>query len=416
MTDEALATAPDPAPAAAPAPAPAAAPAAAPGPAPVAASGHPPAAASERRRFDGRWLQRRRRQHLDEAAERLRDRLARDPDSIASSRASVLPAALSGLVLAAGGIVVGLLAWRTVAIGVWWGWVLAALGWGAVWELSPRPGRLRDGAVALEASAYPALHRLAHQLSESGGLTPPKAIAVDTSFSTTVVRVGWRGTQTLRIGLPLWTDQSSEERLGSLAQALAAARENRTVWSRLTAASNALLERLWQLLEPQPAEVGPGSRLVLQLRRLAATPVAALLDLLARVGAEDALRRQYLTAGAASRRGEDPFAHLATRAARGSTVLRARSDDATTPERLRLALLRKDWVQNGAAVPDLPTQQAAEAELATLRPRLRRKLVHDLNDARPHVSGTRPLAASGELRARPQSDRYGLGSLSGGGD
>lgn len=67
-------------------------------------------------------------------------------------------------------------------------------------------------------------------------------------------------------------------------------------------------------------------------------------------------------------------------------------------------------------MPDLPTQQAAEAELATLRPRLRRQLVHDLNDARPHVSGTRAPSpsASGELGARPENGPFSSGSAVGG--
>lgn len=386
-------------------------------------------------RLDDRWLQRRRQEHLDEAAERLRDRLARDPDSIASSRTSLRPVLLSGLVLGAGGGAVGLLAWWTAGIDVWWGWILATLGWAAVWELLPRPSRLRDEAVVLQESAYPSLHRVVRRLSEDGGFTRPDAIAVDTSFSTTVVRIGWRGTRTLRIGLPLWTAQSSDDRLGSLARALADGHEDHTVRARLTAASGALLDRLWRLVEPQPAGAASRSRMVQQLRRVAVAPVAALLDLAAMLGSEDALQRQYLadqraalavgtpavvasiaepveglstTAGSASRRGEDPFEHLAKVSARGITAQRARADDATQGERVRLALLRKDWVPFGHAVPDLATQQAAEAELATLRPRLRRQLQHDLNDARLMVRGTQSHRDAGRPGGRPDS---GAGSM-----
>lgn len=329
-------------------------------------------------RLDDRWLQRRRREHLDEAAERLRDRLARDPDSIASSRTSLRPVLLSGLVLGAGGGAVGLLAWWTAGIDVWWGWVLATLGWAAVWELLPRPSRLRDEAIVLQESAYPNLHRVVRRLSESGGFTRPDVIVV---------------------------------------------------------ASGALLDRLWRLVEPQPAGAASGPRMVQQLRRVAVAPVAALLDLAAMLGSEDALQRQYLadqraalavgtpavvasiaepaeglstTAGSASRRGEDPFEHLARVSARGITAQRARADDATQGERVRLTLLRKDWVPFGHAVPDLATQQAAEAELATLRPRLRRQLQHDLNDARLMVRGTRSHRDAGQAGGRPDS---GAGSM-----
>jgi len=136
------------------------------------------------------------------------------------------------------------------------GWsrvIWAAIGALLLWQLVPRPARPSPHAVPLGVDDAPSLHRLVAEVSDATSARRPDSIAVDTSYSTSLVPVGYLGRTTLVVGLPQWSALDGDERIAGLAHVLACAQARKGAGGILFRLADDLLTRLVLLLSPTGA-------------------------------------------------------------------------------------------------------------------------------------------------------------------
>ena len=97
--------------------------------------------------------------------------------------------------------------------------LFAAIFLGLVWLMRPRIAKLPTDDLA-NREDFPALYKLADQISESLGAKPVDIIVLDNSFNASFGRAGWRRKDVLAIGLPLFEILGPQERVALLAHEL----------------------------------------------------------------------------------------------------------------------------------------------------------------------------------------------------
>jgi heat shock protein HtpX len=302
-----------------------------------------------------------------------------------SSRAAAVTAA-GVVVLVELSLVVGLVVFVVLDDG--WSQVLwIAVGALLLWNLVPRPERVRTAATPLTRAGAPSVWALAEAVADAVGTRPPGAAYADTRYPVVVQPTGYLGGAALVVGLPQWTALDPDERVAVLADELAAAAVWRSPGGRLVRLADDLLSR-WVLLlggtptvQPYAGTLehsdtttgvwGPGDDLAGDRARreaagavgraglaVVATPVKAVQHVLhrawaptvaaavlaadaraARVAGADAVRRLLLSglgvprglvaAQVAGRRGEDPFEAIAAAARPDPQELARRLEVAT---------------------------------------------------------------------------------------
>ena len=133
------------------------------------------------------------------------------------------------------------------------GWsrvIWAAIGALLLWQLAPRPARPSAHVVALSDDDAPSLHRLVAEVADATSARRPDSVAVDTTYSTSLVPVGYLGRTTLVVGLPQWTALDGDERVAVLAHVLACADGRGGAAGILFRLADDLLTRLVLLLSP----------------------------------------------------------------------------------------------------------------------------------------------------------------------
>ena len=133
------------------------------------------------------------------------------------------------------------------------GWsrvIWAAIGALLLWQLVPRPARPSADVVPLSDDDAPSLHRLVAEVADATSARRPDSVAVDTTYSTSLVPVGYLGRTTLVVGLPQWTALDGDERVAVLAHVLACADGRGGAAGILFRLADDLLTRLVLLLSP----------------------------------------------------------------------------------------------------------------------------------------------------------------------
>jgi heat shock protein HtpX len=377
----------------------------------------------------GTWFERSRQRWVDRAAQRMFGRLAANPASYRSAPSTVAATALAILILAAVAGALALLVWVTLhASGP--EWVVVVLGWLAVIVVRPRIPRLPREAVVLDDADYPGLHSLIRQMASAVGVLPPRIVAVDLDFNAYVMPVGIRGRPAMVLGLPSMTLLSWHARLGVIGHELGHLRGLDTGRGRIIGAARGSLAGLHHLLAPSDDNLNmadhsehpgldPGGGFAVVVTQCIQTVVAApflllmvLLDRLSLsarqhqeyladrraaevVGSEGVAENLYLdvdavaaAAAGATRRGEDPFEHLGSKAALTSTRRAARlrelaaaprrADATHPPNDLRIRLLLADPRPPSPAGPTEIDCARAEQELVLLRAAMSKRFGDDL--------------------------------------
>lgn len=380
---------------------------------------------------DRTWYARLRQRWVDRAAKRMYDRLAKDRAAYRSSPSSLAASALAAVVLAASAaFVVVLVAASIHARGV--AWVPVVIGWSVVIALRPRIPRLPRDVVVLDAAAHPGLYAVVGRLAHALGVRPPRVIAVDTDFNAYVTSLGVPPRPAMVLGLPYFTLLSWPARLAVVAHELGHLRGRDTTRGRVLGAASRTLAGVHYLISPSDddlvmgardpvveASIGFGTVLARGVQTMLALPFLLLWLALERLSVLDSQHREYLAdrraaavvgtealvevllhdlegvrtaAGAAARRGEDPFAHLAGRRPRTAAERAARmreleakvhrADATHPPDHLRIRLLEADPQPPSAAMPAEAELKLAEEELVRLRAASAKRLSQDLRFGR----------------------------------
>src|SRR5574341_2358809 len=87
------------------------------------------------------------------------------------------------------------------------------------WVLFPRPAKL-PGHIASPAE-FPTLYAIANRIAQEIGAKPVTGIVIDHHFSASFSQAGWRRSQIVTIGLPLFAALNSQEKIAVLAHELA---------------------------------------------------------------------------------------------------------------------------------------------------------------------------------------------------
>lgn len=369
-----------------------------------------------------------RQRWVDRAALRTFERLLAQPSSFDSSPSDRAALALSGLVLVLAVAYLIFLTWAALHARGVVGWFFVTLGWAVAFAARPRHGRLPSGVTRLRREDYPALHEVVDRMSAAVGVRPPQVLGVYVGFNAYVTSIGppFAGGNAMVIGLPLFSLGGWSGRLGVLGHELGHLRGRDTVRRRVLASAAAVVDGLRYLLSPsqglaiarsrypngatllyplaagianlvQSALVAPLHLLALLMQRLELSAFQHREYLADRRAAEvvgaDALieflllnyRGLATTAGAAARRGQDPFEVLLGRPPMTPVERKHRlaqlesmthpADATHPPDHLRIRLLQVGALRPGPNMPDAAVLAAAETELTRLRREHRRALV-----------------------------------------
>lgn len=378
------------------------------------------------------WMRSQLQRSVDDAARRMHARLVEAGFGPVQPPRMTAPLVFAvGVLAVIAAAVVGMV-WATAhATGVV-AWVLVVIGWLVLAALLiPRPVPLPDDVTVLDRSTTPHPHQVVAHLAAAVGTPTPERIGVDTSFNAYVGRFGWRGKDTLVLGLPFWAASTWDERLGVMGHELGHLAGRDTAQGRLKYATSSILRRtVSMMLDAGPVDPlrevlrSPSEDLTVSfegrvtravLRVLAIPPFLALLAF-ERLAANDGQYREYLAdrraalaagsaglasslsvdvvglhtaAAAAVRRGEDPFALLAERAVRRQSdpasvvpapVPTHRWDATHPPTELRIDLLTRLGSTPGTARPSAGVLSAVQAEMQSMQVRLARQVCDDLLD------------------------------------
>lgn len=348
------------------------------------------------------------------------ERLAADPSSFRTRPSTLAGVALAVLVLAAAAAYLTFLVWASVHASGAVEWFLVVLGWAVAIVVRPRWHRLDPGVTVLSRQEYPGLYGIVGQLADAVGVRPPAVLAVDLEVNAYVTSLGvpGLGRTAIVLGLPLFSTGSWEGRLGVLGHELGHLRAGDTVQGRLVTTAWSMLDGVRYLLTPEELDhalAGPvqeaasfaievSTPLARGLLALVAMPVYLVELLLERLMLDSSQHREYLAdrrsaqvlgsnavvecllqdpvglltvAGAAARRGEDPFEALLARPPLTAEQLVARkaaletephrADATHPPDGLRIRLVEAAALPPGQGRPEAATTQVAEAELIRLR-------------------------------------------------
>jgi Zn-dependent protease with chaperone function len=117
----------------------------------------------------------------------------------------------------------------------------------------PRPPRLDDRYVVVEADRAPRFWELLREIAAAVETEPPERVVVDLAPSASVVNIG-RGSRTvLQLGAPLWAILDRQERVGLLAHELGHLSNGDPRRGRLVWLGTQTLTRWWVALVPPPS-------------------------------------------------------------------------------------------------------------------------------------------------------------------
>lgn len=190
------------------------------------------------------WMRSQLQRSVDDAARRMHARLVEAGFGPVQPPRMTAPLVFAvGVLAVIAAAVVGMV-WATAhATGVV-AWVLVVIGWLVLAALLiPRPVPLPDDVTVLDRSTTPHLHQVVAHLAAAVGTPTPERIGVDTSFNAYVGRFGWRGKDTLVLGLPFWAASTWDERLGVMGHELGHLAGRDTAQGRLKYATSSILRR-----------------------------------------------------------------------------------------------------------------------------------------------------------------------------
>ncbi len=129
-----------------------------------------------------------------------------------------------------GAALIVVLCWL-VPVGAWVALLLVDRGWSrvvwavfgafVVWQLLPRPLRVRPEAVPVPEAEAPGLYALVSTVAGAVEVRAPRRVLLDTTYPVTALPVGYGGRVDLVVGLPQWTVLRPRERVAAVTLALA---------------------------------------------------------------------------------------------------------------------------------------------------------------------------------------------------
>jgi Zn-dependent protease with chaperone function len=370
------------------------------------------------------------------AGRRLGDRLADELLTAESLEPTQTPARIAAyaialavhaltLALAVGGVALAVLSFPNIAA------ILGAVVMvGLAWLMRPRLGKPPEEGL-VERRDAPQLYALADRVASALEVDPVDFIFVDEEFNASWLVAGARRQRVLTLGLPLLAMLDPEERLALVAHELAHDRNGDATRGLVVGSAVRALGELYAVLAPEDfggarewSELAFFERLVNLLHWLASRPVLALLWVEFHLLIRDSQRAEYLAdalaasvAGSAAAvklqeklllestfrsvvqraahdrsDGGDLFAALAhavasipdreqERRRRVARLEDARLGDTHPPTAKRIELVEGRNVAKARLVASVEEAAAVDAELASLRGPMQRKLVDHYRDS-----------------------------------
>lgn len=199
-----------------------------------------------------------------------------------------------------------------VIISTWFNLIFFVLGMvciGIVWVLRPQLQSELEGD-AIEREDFPNLYKLVDDVAEGLGTRRISSIVIDNRFNAAFGRPGWRRTDILHLGMPLFAVLSSQERVALLGHELGHGANGDATRSMVVGTALNSMNAWYKLLHPDclwdrrggPINIIAG--LLTNLLLLGASQIAKLwLYLLAHLLWQDKQRAEYLADYMAAKAG-----------------------------------------------------------------------------------------------------------------